>query len=150
MSAQIEATGAVSVPMESERGSSFLFGRVFLTRTGIHFARKHFGVAVAAAVPVGVPVGVTSGVTVTVGVSPPAVAVAVAGGVAVIVAVAVPVGIPVSVGVGVMSMLVGVKVTVAVPVPPGTPAWQAPLEQVPSPVHSLKSSQDEPSLAGSH
>lgn len=50
MSAQIEATGAVSVPMESERGSSFLFGRVFLTRTGIHFARKHFGVAVAAAV----------------------------------------------------------------------------------------------------
>jgi hypothetical protein len=26
--------------MESEPGSSFLFRRVFFTRTGIHFARK--------------------------------------------------------------------------------------------------------------
>jgi hypothetical protein len=26
--------------MESERGSRFLFGRVFFTRSGIHFARK--------------------------------------------------------------------------------------------------------------
>ena len=29
---------AFSVPIESERSSSLLFGRVFLTRTGIHFA----------------------------------------------------------------------------------------------------------------
>jgi len=47
MSAQIEATGAVSVQVEAERSSSFLFGRVFLTRTGIHFARNRSGVAVA-------------------------------------------------------------------------------------------------------
>lgn len=50
MSAQIEATGAISVPIESERGSSFLFGRVFLTRTDIHFARKRFGAAIASVV----------------------------------------------------------------------------------------------------
>jgi hypothetical protein len=27
-------------PIESDRGSRFLFYRIFLTRTGIHFARK--------------------------------------------------------------------------------------------------------------
>lgn len=47
MSAQIEATGAISVPIESERGSRFLSGRVFFTRAGIHFARKHSSTAVA-------------------------------------------------------------------------------------------------------
>jgi hypothetical protein len=31
---------ALSVPIESERGSGFLIRRVFFTRTGIHFARK--------------------------------------------------------------------------------------------------------------
>jgi hypothetical protein len=31
---------AFSVPMESERGSSLLFWRLFFTRTGAHFARK--------------------------------------------------------------------------------------------------------------
>lgn len=50
MSALIEATGAISVPTESERGSRFLFGRVFLTRTGIHFARRRVGTAVASVV----------------------------------------------------------------------------------------------------
>lgn len=47
MSAQIGATGAVSVSIASERGSRFIFGRVFLSRTGIHFARKHSSAAVA-------------------------------------------------------------------------------------------------------
>lgn len=50
MSAQIEATGAVSVPIESEPDSRFLFGRVFFTRTGIPFVRKRSSTAVAAVV----------------------------------------------------------------------------------------------------
>lgn len=50
MSAQIEATGAVSVPIKSKRGSRFLFGRVFLTRTDIQFVRKRSSSAVAAVV----------------------------------------------------------------------------------------------------
>jgi len=33
-------TRALSVPIESERGSMFLFWRIFFTRTGVHFARK--------------------------------------------------------------------------------------------------------------
>lgn len=50
MSAQIEAAGAVSVQIEAERSSRFLFERVFSTRTGIHFARKRSSTAVAAVV----------------------------------------------------------------------------------------------------
>ena len=50
MSAQIEATAAVSVPIKSKRGSRFLFGRVFLTRTGIQFARRRSNSAGAAVV----------------------------------------------------------------------------------------------------
>src|SRR5687768_11712994 len=33
-------SGALQVLIASEPGSSLLFGRVFLTRTGLHFARK--------------------------------------------------------------------------------------------------------------
>src|SRR4051812_7682663 len=35
-------SGALRVLIASEPGSSLLFGRVFLTRTGLHFARKRY------------------------------------------------------------------------------------------------------------
>ena len=37
---RLSGTRACFVLIESERGSRFLFSRVFFTRTGIHFARK--------------------------------------------------------------------------------------------------------------